>query len=97
MLVMGDQMPATRTARLDLRATEADRDLIVHAAEACQMKISEFAVSHLVSEARRVLADRTQFSLGPAAWDAWEQINERPARDLPGLRKLMERPSPFSR
>lgn len=90
-------MPATRSSRIELRATEADRELIVRAAEACQMKISEFAMPHLVTEARRVLADRTQFALGPTAWAAWEQINDRPARELPGLRKLMEHPSPFSR
>jgi uncharacterized protein (DUF1778 family) len=89
-------MPATRSKRIELRATADDRELIVHAAEACDMKISEFAMSHLVSAARRVLADRTQFALSPEAWTAWQQINDRPARDLPGLRKLMERPSPFS-
>ena len=25
----------------------------------------------------------------------WEAVNRRPARDLPGLRQLLERPSPF--
>jgi uncharacterized protein (DUF1778 family) len=90
-------MPPSRSARIELRASEADRELIVHAAEACQMKISEFAMPHLVAEARRVLADRTEFALGPRAWAEWEKINERPARELPGLQKMMERPSPFSR
>ena len=45
--------------------------------------------------ARRLLADRTEFVLSREAADAWEAINRRPARDLPGLRALMERPSPF--
>ncbi|MCY4481642.1 MAG: DUF1778 domain-containing protein [Spirochaetaceae bacterium] len=45
--------------------------------------------------ARQVLADRTDFVLSPEAAGAWDAINERPARDLPGLRLLMQRPSPF--
>ena len=88
-------MPATRNSRIELRASEADRALIVQAADACDMKLSEFAVSHLVTEARRVLADRTEFVLSPEAWTEWERINDRPARDLPSLHKLLERPTPF--
>jgi uncharacterized protein (DUF1778 family) len=88
-------MPDARSSRIELRATEADRSLIFRAAEACNMKISEYAVSRLVTESRRVLADRTEFVLSPEAQAEWEAINARPARDLPELRKLMERPSPF--
>ena len=36
-----------------------------------------------------------RFELDTAAAEAWEALNARPARDLPGLRRLMERPSPF--
>lgn len=46
-------------------------------------------------EARRVLADRTAFELDAEGQAAWEEINAGPARTLPGLRKLMDRPSPF--
>jgi hypothetical protein len=42
-----------------------------------------------------VLADRNQFTLDRDALDAWESVNEAPARDLPGLRELFDRPSPF--
>ena len=48
-----------------------------------------------MTAARRVLADRTEFVLSPEAAGAWETINERPARDLPGVQSLMQRPSPF--
>jgi len=88
-------MTDTRSSRIALRTTEADRALIVRAAEACNMKLSEFAVHHLVTDSRRVLADRTEFVLSPEAQAEWEAINDRPARDLPSLRKLMERHSPF--
>jgi uncharacterized protein (DUF1778 family) len=88
-------MPDARDTRIELRATKADRALIVRAAEACNMKLSEYAVSHLVTDSRRVLADRAQFVLSPEAQAEWEAINARPARDLPSLRELMRRPSPF--
>jgi uncharacterized protein (DUF1778 family) len=88
-------MTDARDTRIELRATKADRALIVRAAEACNMKLSEYAVTHLVTDSRRVLADRAQFALSPEAQDEWEAINVGPARDLPGLRELMRRPSPF--
>jgi uncharacterized protein (DUF1778 family) len=58
--------------------------------------LTEFIVTQASLAAQRVLADRARFALDPAALAAWEEINERPARDLPGLRRLMHRPSPFT-
>lgn len=45
--------------------------------------------------AQRVLADRDRFDLDAVAAEAWDAMSARPARDLPGLRRLTERPSPF--
>jgi hypothetical protein len=42
-----------------------------------------------------VLADREQFVLDADAQQEWERINSRPALSLPGLERLLERPSPF--
>jgi hypothetical protein len=44
---------------------------------------------------KRVLADREQFVLDADGQKEWEQINSRPARNLPGLARLLQRPSPF--
>lgn len=41
------------------------------------------------------MADRERFVLSADAAEAWDAVNDRPARELPGLRRLMERPSPF--
>lgn len=41
------------------------------------------------------MADREPFALSERAAAEWEAINSRPARKLPGLRKLMARSSPF--
>jgi uncharacterized protein (DUF1778 family) len=84
-----------RDQRIDLRATAEERSVILRAAAATNMRLSEFAMAHLVSDARRVLADRTEFVLGRDAQAEWEAVNARPARDLPGLRRLMARPAPW--
>lgn len=84
-----------RSRRMDLRTTPQERDLIDRAVEAAGSDLTDFVVSHTVLAARRVLADRERFELDADSLAAWRAINARPARDLPGLRRLMRRPSPF--
>ena len=85
----------TRQERVEFRTTTAVRNLIEQAAEATGGSLTEFAESSLIVSAQRVLADRREFSLSPEAVSAWEQINDRPAKELASLRRLMDRPSPF--
>lgn len=85
-----------RSRRMDLRTTPEERELIERAVAATGTDLTEFVVSHAYDAARRVLADRDRFELGPAAQEAWEAVNAGPARELPGLAKLMQRRSPFS-
>jgi len=84
-----------RNRRLELRATAEESDLIDRAAAAAGIDRTTFIVTNAVEAARRVLADRTSFTLDAEAVKAWEAINARSSRDLPGLARLMERPSPF--
>jgi len=85
-----------RNKRLEVRTTEEERALIERAVETAGVDLSTFVVRHLVEAARHLLADRDRFTLSPEARAEWERINRRPARELPGLRRLMQRPSPFS-
>jgi uncharacterized protein (DUF1778 family) len=85
-----------RSRRLELRTTPDERELIDRAAALTSTGITEFVVGSAVEAAQRLLADRVSFSLDARAREAWEALNARPARDLPGLRRLMDRPSPFS-
>lgn len=84
-----------RSVRIEVRMTPADRALIDRAVRANGSHLTEFVVTHLKIAARRVLADRNEFTLSAEAAEEWEKINDRPAQDLPGLRALMSRPSPF--
>lgn len=86
----------TRKDRIELRTTPAVRKLIDRAVEASGSSLTDFAEASLTAAAQRILADRDRFTLSANALAEWEAINARPARDLPGLRRLMDRPSPFA-
>jgi len=85
-----------RNRRMELRTTAEERELIDRAATASGTDLTDFVITHASEAARRVLADRDRFHLDASALKEWEDINARPARDLPGLRRLMQRPSPFT-
>lgn len=86
----------TRDRRLEVRTTAEERDLIDRAAEASGTDLTSFVIEHLTDAARQVLADRDHFTLDAAAAAEWERINRRPAKELAGLERLMQRPSPFT-
>jgi uncharacterized protein (DUF1778 family) len=85
-----------RSQRLEVRTTAEDRALIERAVAVSGTDLTDFVITNLTAASRRVLADRTEFALDPAAREAWERINRRRARSLAGLRSLMARPSPFA-
>lgn len=88
--------PRARGERIEFRTTPQVRRLVERAVEASGSNLTDFAEASLVHAAQRVMADRTRFVLSEEAAREWDAINDRPARDLPGLRRLMERPSPFA-
>lgn len=85
-----------RSRRLELRTTPDERELIDRAVAVTATDLTEFVVANAVEAARRVLADRSRFELDTGALEAWEAVNARRPRDVPGLRRLMQRPSPFA-
>jgi len=92
----GAMTTRTRKDRIELRTTPAARELIDRAVKASGSTLTEFAEASLTAAAERILADRERFVLSAKALTEWETINARPARELPGVRRLMDRPSPFA-
>jgi uncharacterized protein (DUF1778 family) len=93
---MPEARTRTRDKRLEVRTTAEERALIDRAAEATGTDLTTFVVTHVTDAAQRVLTDRRQFVLSAEAAAEWDRINRRRARELPGLRRLLERPSPFT-
>jgi uncharacterized protein (DUF1778 family) len=81
---------------MELRTTAQERELIDRAAAASGTDLTDFVITHASEAARRLLADRDRFQLDASTLKEWEAINARSARELPGLRRLMQRPSPFT-
>lgn len=90
-----DTKSRRRDRRMELRTTAEERELIDRAVTASGTDLTDFVITHASEAARRLLADRDRFDLDAPALKQWEEINARPARDLPGLRSLMRRSSPF--
>lgn len=93
---MADTISRRRSRRMELRTTDEERALIDRAVEVSGTDLTEFVVTHASDAARRVLADRQSFELDSSSLEAWEELNSRPARELPGLAALFRRPSPFT-
>jgi uncharacterized protein (DUF1778 family) len=91
----GAMTTRTRKDRIELRTTPAVRELIDRAVKASGSTLTEFAEASLTAAAERILADQDRFALSAKAITEWETINARPARELSGVRRLMDRPSPF--
>jgi len=85
-----------RDKRFEVRTTLEERNLINRAVDTVGTDLTSFVVTNLVNASRQVLADRDRFVLSSEAVSQWDKMNEMPARELEGLRRLMSRPSPFS-
>jgi uncharacterized protein (DUF1778 family) len=92
---MASRPRETRDFRWNLRVEDSEDALVRAASKAAETSYSDFIRSAAVSEAQRVLADRTQFPLGPSAWKDLTQLLDRPPRVPEGLRRLYSKPSVF--
>ena len=75
-------------------AFRVGEDALVRAASTAEeTSLSSFVRDAAVSEARRVLADRTHFELQLPEWEQFMELLNRPARAPLGLEKLFGKPS----
>ena len=84
-----------RDRRWDLRVAESEDELVRAASDAAETSFTGFVRLAAVSEARRVLADRTTFELEAESWTEFMELLDRPARVPEGLRDLFAKPSVF--
>ncbi|MDQ2882114.1 MAG: DUF1778 domain-containing protein [Actinomycetota bacterium] len=86
---------AARQARINLRASARQEQLLRHAAAATDRTMTDFVLESAVVEAERVLADRRWFLIDDERWDEFQRLLEQPPRDLPKLRALLASSAPF--
>ncbi len=84
----------TKTRRLDVRITEAERDLEQAAAAVHGETLSEFVRRAARREAERTLAERTRYTVDDDAAQRFLAALEAPSPEAErGLRRLIEKPS----
>jgi len=85
----------TRDRRWALRVAKSEDALVRAASDLTESSFTSFVRLAAVSEARRILADRTRFELEQSDWEKFMELLDRPAQVPPGLRKLFSQPSVF--
>lgn len=95
-----DGMPVAKTGetrdhRWNVRVEDSEDALVRAASDLSDTKFSSFVREAAVSEARRILSERTQFPLDISEWDEFNELLDRPPRVPRGLRELFSEPSVF--
>lgn len=86
-------MKEKRTERLNLRATADEVELIDRASAEAGTDRTTFLLDAAAREAEWLLAERISFELNSKDWNQFTKLLDRPARELPRLRKLMLTPT----
>lgn len=85
----------TRTAPINLRAMDSQRNLIDKAAAILGKNRSDFMLETACREAENILLDQRLFMLNNVNFDAFMTVLDAPVKDNPALRHLMSRNAPW--
>jgi uncharacterized protein (DUF1778 family) len=85
----------TREHRWNLRVDREEDEIVRAASTAAGTSYSNFVRDAAVTEAQRIMADRTEFLLDEEEWRQLNELLDRPPRVPSGLRDLFSRPSVF--
>ena len=83
---------ASKSERIDVRASAAVKQLLQEAAQAAHKSVSEFLLDAAVVAATQALSDRRRFTLGDERWRAFQAALDRPVQNKPRLKKLLNSP-----
>jgi len=87
---------ATKNDRIELRLTSDQKQEIEQAAAISGRSVTDFSVPLLVEQASEVIRQEREVRMSKPAWDAFNEILDRPAKPLSGLADLLQRPSVFT-
>jgi len=92
-MAVNEKDQGQKSERIGIRTSEWQRELLLAASKAEGSTITDFVLKHATRAAEDVLADRRVFMLPPTRWEAFVDALDRPERELPRLRKLMDIPT----
>ena len=85
-----------KDTRIDLRIENSKKDFLVYAATLRHKKLSAFVIDSALKEAEELVANKVQFPLTDHQWKVFCSALDRPAREIPKLRKLFKGPNVFN-
>jgi len=97
MPAVGEREPAPRGETINLRATPKQKELIDRAAGALGRTRSDFMLETACREAEAVLLDRRYFTLSAGQFKKFKAMLDRPPKDNPRLRRLLQVKAPWER
>ena len=97
MAITQIRQTAGRAETINLRASRKQKALIDQAAEALGRSRSDFMLDIACREAESVLLDRRYFALSAEAFREFTAMLDRPTKDNPKLRRLLETKAPWER
>ncbi len=86
---------AIRKSPINIRALQAQRDLIDKAASILHKNRSDFMLDVACREAEKVLLDQRLFYLNESDFIDFEEALDKPLADTEKLKSLMSDPSPW--
>jgi uncharacterized protein (DUF1778 family) len=86
-----------KAAVINLRVRPEQRDLIDQAAASLGTSRTDFVLEAACLRAQDVLLERTYFAVNAKAFAAFASLLDQPSVPNPGLTRLLETPSPWSR
>ncbi len=81
--------------RIDLRVKKTQKNYLVYAATLRDMKLSAFVLDCAMREAEEIVNQNVHFALPEKQWKAFCEALDRPAKEIPQLKKLFAKPSIF--
>jgi len=86
---------ATKSQRIEVRATERQEAVLRQAAVATDRTMTDFILASAVEHAERILAERRWFTGTPERYDKFLDLLDEPLESTDKFEKLWSRPSPF--
>lgn len=85
-----------KDTRIDLRIGNSQKDFLVYAASLRKMKLSAFVLDSALKEAEELVANKIHFPLTDHQWKIFSSALDKPAREIPKLKKLFKGPNIFN-
>ncbi|HLF17939.1 MAG TPA: DUF1778 domain-containing protein [Candidatus Omnitrophota bacterium] len=84
-----------KDTRIDLRIENSQKDFLMYAASLLKMKLSAFVLDCALKEAEALVASKVHFPLPANQWKLFCEALDKPAREIPQLKKLFQGPTGF--